>query len=177
MTHYLHRHHVLASQVHEQVIDSCQEDTASGLTPAQQLTAGMKDALASARRDLVASAAILSCQLSSKKLQVAASAVAAVAGAPAAVPTGRRRSGRRGGSSSSNRLSLPDCQLAEEERRATSVVLGSVHELWGRVALLQGARHEAEASLLQAAANLDWRLAHAAEAEQVETLLQGLQAK
>ncbi|GJP66377.1 hypothetical protein CLOP_g23310, partial [Closterium sp. NIES-67] len=84
-------------------------------------------------------------------------------------PTGRRKS-----SSSNKKSKKPD--LLEEERATLSGLLGSVHELAGKVGILMQQFDDAKVALHAAASNEDWRKGSREEAGQVDGLLKHLLA-
>ncbi|CAI5473595.1 unnamed protein product [Closterium sp. Yama58-4] len=85
-------------------------------------------------------------------------------------PTGRRKSS----SSGSKKSKKPD--LLEEERSTLSGLLGSVHELTGKVGILMQQLDDANVALHAAASNEDWRKGSREEAAQVDGLLKHLAA-
>ncbi|CAI5958351.1 unnamed protein product [Closterium sp. NIES-64] len=117
--------------------------------------------LMKAKSHLRTAAGLLMTELSSSKYRSCSKSVMSQYNSP----TGRRKS-----SSGSKKSKKPD--LLEEERSTLSGLLGSVHELTGKVGILMQQLDDANVALHAAASNEDWRKGSREEAAQVETFLE-----
>ncbi|CAI5459197.1 unnamed protein product [Closterium sp. Yama58-4] len=122
--------------------------------------------LVKAKSHLRTAAGLLMAELSSSKYRSCSKSVMSQYNSP----TGRRKSS----SSGSKKSKKPD--LLEEERSTLSGLLGSVHELTGKVGILMQQFDDANAALHAAASNEDWRKGSREEAAQVDRLLKHLAA-
>ncbi|CAI7812317.1 unnamed protein product [Closterium sp. NIES-54] len=111
--------------------------------------------LMKAKSHLRTAAGLLMTELSSSKYRSCSKSVMSQYNSP----TGRRKS-----NSGSKKSKKPD--LLEEERSTLSGLLGSVHELTGKVGILMQQLDDANAALHAAASNEDWRKGSREEAAQ-----------